>query len=159
MCQIRMIHHYHCDCMEKYLFVKCDVALARPGQEYCLPASGNLIDLPRQIDMDDEDLDSYCRKCWKLTPPGASDEEDNPHLYQNNDGDGDADDDVEGEGSDDGRETRLDDPGEAHQGQNEHREGIAGKREVEDGDEAEYEGDDEGKGEKKKGDKGKGRAE
>jgi hypothetical protein len=159
MCQIRMIHHKNCDCMEKYLHVKCDAALARPGQEYCLPPSGNLIDLERGIDMDDEDLDSVCRKCLKLTPPATSDEKDDPHLYQNNNGSGDAGDDVEAEGSDDGREMGLDDPVEAPQGQIEHQEGVASNWEVEDEDEVEYEGDGGGKGEKKKGDKGKGRAE
>ena len=59
-------HHYHQG------FVRCPVSLNRPNRAYCLPATGNLRDLPQLLDVQDRELTGDCPICKGITPPSSA---------------------------------------------------------------------------------------
>ena len=71
MCEQRCHHYQDCGHLYPYDYTKCSVALARPNQEVCVPASGSMRDLPRALDIQDQDLAGLCPPCCGLSPPSS----------------------------------------------------------------------------------------
>ncbi len=71
MCEQRCHHYQGCGHLNAYDYIRCSVALARPDRKLCMPASGSLRDLPRALDIQDQDLAGLCPPCSGLTPPSS----------------------------------------------------------------------------------------
>lgn len=51
--------------------LRCGAAFRRPGQTPCVPESGNLRDLERDVDDQDRNLEGRCAVCLGETPPSS----------------------------------------------------------------------------------------
>ncbi|KAL4994007.1 hypothetical protein BDV10DRAFT_177726, partial [Aspergillus recurvatus] len=54
-----------------YDFQRCQLAFQRPNQAVCVPTSGNLRDLPRVTDAQDDNQEGLCPYCKGETPPSS----------------------------------------------------------------------------------------
>ena len=64
MCE-QLCHQYmRCGHLSARDYSKCAVALARPQQTICVPASGSIRDLPRALDAQDRNIAGFCPACW-----------------------------------------------------------------------------------------------
>lgn len=54
-----------------YDYQKCVEAMRRPDRKPCVPPSGNMRDLPRVVDIQDDHLDGLCESCRGETPPSS----------------------------------------------------------------------------------------
>jgi hypothetical protein len=77
MCEIQVKTYARCrrnpqhDVRGDYL--RCALALARPNQQLCLPASGQQRDLPLSLDVQDTNVAGECPVCNARTPSNSSD--------------------------------------------------------------------------------------
>lgn len=54
-------------------YLRCAAARARPNQQLCMPASGQLRDLPLSLDAQDTNVQGECPICNARTPSNSSD--------------------------------------------------------------------------------------
>jgi hypothetical protein len=71
MCDQRLRHYTQCGHQYAYDYFRCPAALAREGQTVCVPASGNLRDLPRSLDAADRNLPGLCPACAGKSPTSS----------------------------------------------------------------------------------------
>ena len=71
MCEINCHHYEKCNHLAIYDYARCAAAWARPNQALCVPSSGKLRDLPRVVDVRDQDIDDFCPACRGETPPSS----------------------------------------------------------------------------------------
>lgn len=60
-----------CGCTYAFDYQKCNAALARPHKALCVPPTGNIRDLPRVIDVQDDNLPGNCPVHGGQTPPSS----------------------------------------------------------------------------------------
>ncbi|KAL2751829.1 hypothetical protein ACRALDRAFT_1078289 [Sodiomyces alcalophilus JCM 7366] len=71
MCEWRVIHYADCNHNFAQSINRCDAARARPNQQTCLPASGRERDLPRSVDIQDQNTPGKCPPCLGISPPSS----------------------------------------------------------------------------------------
>jgi len=71
MCEINCHHYQKCNHFAIYDYSRCAIALARLKEELCVPTSGDLRDLPRVLDVRDQDMNDHCPACKGETPPSS----------------------------------------------------------------------------------------
>lgn len=54
-----------------YSYQRCNAAFQRPNRQPCVPPSRRMRDLPRVIDVQDNNLDGHCPSCRGETPPSS----------------------------------------------------------------------------------------
>ena len=72
MCEVRVKHYATCAHQSSEGYNRCQAARARPGQEICIPATGNIRDLPRALDIQDQNIAGPCPVCKGNTPPSSA---------------------------------------------------------------------------------------
>ena len=72
MCTKRMKHYAECNHTAYRGFNKCAIALGRPNEEVCVPASGHSRDLIQDLDRRDRDTPGKCPICKGSTPPSSA---------------------------------------------------------------------------------------
>lgn len=74
MCEL-MCRRYNgrggCGHTHSYDFQLCKAAFQRPNHSVCVPASGNLRDLDRVVDIQDDRQEGPCPYCRGETPPSS----------------------------------------------------------------------------------------
>lgn len=58
-----------------YDYQRCQLALRRPNKQICIPPTGNTRDLPRVLDVADDNIEGRCPRCKGETPPSSRDSE------------------------------------------------------------------------------------
>jgi len=71
MCEQNCHLYIKCNHLAAYDFSRCATARARPDQAFCVPDSGLLRDLPRALDVRDQEIDDFCAACLGKTPPSS----------------------------------------------------------------------------------------
>ena len=76
MCEVRIITYQSCAVRPRHQrregFNRCSLANARPNQSVCVPASGQLRDLPLSQDAQDRNIAGKCPICHRRTPSDSS---------------------------------------------------------------------------------------
>jgi hypothetical protein len=77
MCSIQVTTYRNCRRNPQHQlrgnFLRCATAIARTGQQVCLPPTGQLRDLPLSLDVQDSDVDGRCPTCDARSPSNSSD--------------------------------------------------------------------------------------
>lgn len=54
-----------------YDYQRCNAAFQRSNRQPCVPPNGRMRDLPRVVDMEDDNIDGLCPVCKGETPPSS----------------------------------------------------------------------------------------